>query len=122
MSGARIDLPGGLEAWREFDLLVFKPRAAVEEDDSVRALTADCSRLEAGGIEVSIERGRPGHLLEACIAEARREAARSGRDWTIVVLDDAALPDVLVVRRRTKGERAQVVRAAKNKKVEKPDD
>ncbi|HEX5735997.1 MAG TPA: tRNA lysidine(34) synthetase TilS [Blastocatellia bacterium] len=107
-SGARIDLPGGLEAWREFDLLVFKPRAPVEEADSVRALGADCSRFEAGGIEVGIERGRPGHLREVIVAEARREAARSGRDWMIAVLDDRALPDVLVVRGRKKGERAHV--------------
>ena len=122
MSGARIDLPGGIEAWREFDLLVFKPRAPVEEedgeeDDSVRAPSADCSRLEAGGIQVGIERGRPGHLLEASIAEARREAASSGRDWIVAVLDDVALPETLVVRNRMKGERAHVCGQRKSKRL-----
>jgi tRNA(Ile)-lysidine synthase len=100
-SGARIDLPGGIEAWREFDLLVFKPRAPVE----------------AGGVEVSIERGRPGHLREASIAEARRDAASSGRDWIVVVLDDMALPENLVVRNRMKGERAHVCGQRKSKRL-----
>jgi tRNA(Ile)-lysidine synthase len=100
-SGARIDLPGGIEAWREFDLLVFKPRAPIE----------------AGLVEVSIERGRPGHLREASIAEARREAASSGRDWIVVVLDDLALPENLVVRNRMKGERAHVVGQRKSKRL-----
>ena len=100
-SGARINLPGGLEVWREFDLLVFKT----------------CAPLESSEVEVSIERGRPGHLLEALIAEARREAARSGRDWTVVVLDDRTLPDALVVRSRAKGERAHVCGQRKIKKL-----
>jgi tRNA(Ile)-lysidine synthase len=66
---------------------------------------------------VSIERGRPGHLREASIAEARREAASSGRDWIVVVLDDLALPENLVVRNRMKGERAHVVGQRKSKRL-----
>ncbi len=97
-SGARINLPGKLEVWREFDLLVFKTCAEIK-------------------IEVSMERGVAGHLLEASIAEARREAAGAGRDWIIVVLDDVALPETLVVRNRTKGERAHVCGQRKSKRL-----
>ena len=97
-SGARVNLPGGLEVWREFDLLVFKTRAEIK-------------------VEVSVERGLPGDLMRASIDEARREAARAGRDWTVVVLDDRALPESLVVRNRAKGERAHVCGQRKIKKL-----
>jgi tRNA(Ile)-lysidine synthase len=116
VSGASLHLPGGLEAWREFDLLVFRRRAP-EEAGYERAFDAACPRVEAGGIEIMVDRGRPGHLLEAAVTEARREADRSGRDWTVVVLDDRRLPETLVVRTRRKGERAGVCGQQKIKKL-----
>jgi tRNA(Ile)-lysidine synthase len=117
MSGASLHLPGGLEAWREFDHLVFRHRAEIEEQVGERALDAGCSRIEAGGIEMTIDRGRPGQLLQASLDEARREAVRLGRDWTIVVLDARLLPETLVVRARRKGERARVCGQRKIKKL-----
>lgn len=117
MSGARINLPEGLEVWREYDLLVFKTCANVEEVGVEMALNENCSRLEAGGVEVSIDRGLPGHLLEAIISEARREAACTGQDWFTAVLDEDALPEILVVRTRARGERALVCGQRKIKKL-----
>ena len=117
MSGARINLPEGLEVWREYDLLVFKTCADGEQVSVELALNEACSRVKAGGIEVSIDRGLSGHLLEALISEARREAARSGQDWTLAVLDEDKLPETLVVRPRARGERALVCGQRKIKKL-----
>jgi tRNA(Ile)-lysidine synthase len=97
MSGTRINLPEGLEVWREYDMLVFKTRA--------------------DAVEVSVERGLPGNTREALIEEARREAARSGRDWILAVLDERLLPETLVVRTRGRGERALVCGQRKIKKL-----
>jgi tRNA(Ile)-lysidine synthase len=117
MSGARVNLPEGLEVWRDYDLLVFKTCANSEEVGAERRFNADCSRLEAGGFAVSIDRGLPGHLLGGIISEARREAARSGQDWFMAVLDDHALPEMLVLRTRARGERALVCGQQKIKKL-----
>ncbi len=117
MSGASLHLPGGLEAWREFEMLVFRHRAGSDEAGGERAFDAACSRIEAGGIEIAIDRGRAGHLLQKSVTEARREAARSGRNWAIAVLDDRLLPETLVVRTRRKGESARVCGQRKIKKL-----
>ena len=117
MSGASLHLPGGLEAWREFDMLVFRHRRENEWAGCERAFDAACSRVEAGGMEITIDRGQPGNLLQASVTQARSEARRSGRDWTVVVLDDRLLPETLVVRARRKGERARVCGQRKIKKL-----
>jgi tRNA(Ile)-lysidine synthase len=96
-SGARLDLPQGLEVWREYDSIVFKTRA--------------------DAVAVKIERGLAGNLREALIEEARREAALTGRDWILAVLDEQTLPERLVVRTRGRGERALVCGQRKIKKL-----
>ena len=117
MSGTSCHLPGGIEAWREFDLLVFRHRAESVEAVSERLFDASCSRIEVGRVEITIDRSLSGHLLEASITEARREAVCSGRNWTVAVLDDRLLPETLIVRTRRKGEHARVCGQRKIKKL-----
>ena len=120
-SGKRVVLPGGLEAWREFDAIVFVASTHGEESTVGVAyeyeISVTNSQVEAGGIRFTLERSRPRHLLESIINQARNERQRPGRDWLIVALDEDSLPARLVVRPRRAGERAGVIGQRKTKKL-----
>ncbi|HWP41800.1 MAG TPA: tRNA lysidine(34) synthetase TilS [Blastocatellia bacterium] len=113
-SGKRVELPTGVEVWREPDRVVFK-RAA--RPDYELALSRSQPRTVAGGLEIVLERGRPGAGLEAALEEARSRRKLSGRDWTMAVLDDGLLPEDLAVRPRRTGERASVLGQRRTKKL-----
>jgi tRNA(Ile)-lysidine synthase len=117
-SGHRLTLPDGLEVWREFDAIVF--RVVADDASGVKyevALSRQHARVEAGGLMLMLERGKPFHLLESLLEQARREKQTSQRDWLIVVLDDGLLPSRLLVRPRRAGERAHVCGQQKIKKL-----
>lgn len=131
MSGRRVTLPQGLEAWRDFDALVLKdslkgsPRNSLESRkrealrSSAQACEISCASpsAEAGGLRLTLVCDQPREGLEASLAEARRERERAGRDWMVAVLDAGATPPRLVVRPRLKGERARVLGHRKTKKL-----
>jgi tRNA(Ile)-lysidine synthase len=113
-SGKRIELPEGIEVWRQFDQLVFK--RAVERGYEL-GLSGERPGLVAGSMEIVLQRGLQGSDLSAALEEAVRERDRAGRDWMMAVLDDQLLPENLVVRPRQKGERARVIGQHQTKKL-----
>jgi tRNA(Ile)-lysidine synthase len=114
-SGARVQLPGRIEAWREFDGIAF--RIAGETDDYQFEMIGECSMVEAGGLLIVAHRRRPTESLDELMEEARRERKARGRDWMMAILDDRRLPDVLIVRPRQRGERAGVAGIKKLKSM-----
>lgn len=117
-SGKRIALPGGLKVWREFDALVVKRTSlAVEEQPYRSAISLASPQTEAGGFSFSLSRSLPNDSLKSVIEETQREKERSGRDWMMVALDAAALPDHLIIRARQPGELAHVTGQRKTKKL-----
>ena len=113
-SGSRIELPEDIEAWREFDRIVFKRRSKKIDDYRYR-FDPDHSRIVAGGLRISLKRGEDANLFSSLMEEARRE--RAERDWMMAILDDDILPESLVVRPRYKGERACVKKNTGAKKL-----
>jgi tRNA(Ile)-lysidine synthase len=103
-SGRRIKLPGGLEVWREFDLLVF--RVSAEDAQYCARISADDSPVRAAGFEFELVRGISADQFGQLMEEARRRREERGRDWMMAVLDDMSLPDQLLIRPRRRGERA----------------
>jgi tRNA(Ile)-lysidine synthetase-like protein len=120
-SGKRIVLPGELEAWREFDTIIFvasdggKPSPVNVEYEY--EISGAHPQIEAGGVRFTLDRNQPRHLLESIINQARDEKQRLGRDWVVVALDESALPDRLIIRQRRAGERAHVTGQRKTKKL-----
>lgn len=109
-SGKQVALPGGLDVWREFDALVFKPRARQTGDSHLNpAISSASPATEAFGFAFTLERSQPADVLTATIEETQLEAQRTGSDWMRVALDDERLPESLLIRARLPGERAQVV-------------
>ncbi|HXG64162.1 MAG TPA: tRNA lysidine(34) synthetase TilS, partial [Blastocatellia bacterium] len=119
LSGSRVSLPGGLEVWREFDALVFKPSQMRGESLCEQELSRRNPRVEMAGVEIVLAHDLPGELREESMQEALRERDRQGRDWLMAVLDDEKLPEALVVRPRRAGERAQGLGGRKIKKLKK---
>lgn len=121
MSGSRIELPGGLAVWREFDTLVFVYSAesaeVFESKLYERELNVIRTSVEADGFVLLLERGQPVHLAESLIEQARKEKKKTGRDWLLAALDDRVLPERLRVRPRRPGERALVCGQQKIKKL-----
>jgi tRNA(Ile)-lysidine synthase len=115
-SGKRIQLPGRIEVWREFDELVFKRTGAAQGPGESRIDEID-SAASAGGLRIELERSVSGGLLETLIEETRLEARRRGRDWLTAVLDDDRLPKTLIVRTRRAGETAWVLGQRQTKKL-----
>jgi tRNA(Ile)-lysidine synthetase-like protein len=122
-SGKRIQLPGGLEVWREFEAIIF-----TRLDEEVSALaargyafefSAAHSPVEAGGLLLTIERGLPASRLPSLINQAQGMKEKRGRDWLMVVLDDEALPAALIVRPRQRGARVRVSGHHKTIKLKK---
>ena len=107
-SGSRLELPGGVEVWREFDLVVFAARPAPGALAYEHEIGEGTACVRAGGLEISLSRGVRGEKLDEVLDEARRERERTGRDWMLVALDDRALPERLTIRPRRRGERAEV--------------
>jgi tRNA(Ile)-lysidine synthase len=116
-SGSRVDLPGGLKVWREFDEIVFEASSGAAAYEVELSLARP--GVEAGGLLIRLLRGLRGDLLESTLDEARSERARSGQDWFIAALDDTTLPERLIIRPRRAGERAHVVGQRQTKKLKK---
>jgi tRNA(Ile)-lysidine synthetase-like protein len=118
-SGKRVTLPGGLDAWREFDAIVFMPSAGGRAASAQYEyeVGGSHSRVEAGGFHISLERDRPSRMLESIINQARERRRLTGSDWMVAALDEGALPDCLIVRPRRAGERARVIGQRKTKKL-----
>ena len=120
-SGKRIELAGGVEAWIEFDRLVFryaedKNEGRMASDRRPIELDSHRPSVDFGGMTLSVEPGN-GLTLREAMEEAREQKSRSGRDWMIALVDCSALPDRFVVRRRRRGEQAQVVGQRGTKKL-----
>ena len=117
-SGKRVQLPGRLEVWREYDSLIFRPAPCGSKDMILnQALGLNERAVEAGKVRLTLERGIPGCELRSVMAEARERRQSGARDWMVVALDDRLLPGELFIRGRMKGERAHVVGQRKTKKL-----
>ncbi|PYP85082.1 MAG: tRNA lysidine(34) synthetase TilS [Blastocatellia bacterium AA13] len=114
-SGKRIELPGGLIAWREFDVLTLNSMRG-EDRRIVEIETAGGSALAAGFlIQSSCEpQSQTFDVLMNRIGEHNK---RQGSDWMCCFLDGNALPERLIVRPRIRGERALVVGQRSIKKL-----
>jgi tRNA(Ile)-lysidine synthetase-like protein len=116
-SGKRVELGGGISAWREFNELVFvygDPPSPVARDLNEPGATRGA--VQFGGVTVSVERRIEPCFLERARAEARL-SRQGGRDWLIALIDEAELPDRLVVRARREGDRAGVLGQSGNKRL-----
>src|SRR5262249_49769197 len=119
-SGKRIVLPGGIEAWREFESLVFRRvDAGARPAGYSRELGPRSASVEAGGVVLAIRRGLSSDELPELLEEARRARKEGGQDWLFAALDDEALPSDLVVRPRRPGERSLVLRHRQTIKLKK---
>jgi len=83
------------------------------------ALSAAHSRVEAGGLLLTIERGQPASRLPSLLDQAQGTKKKRGRDWLMAVLDDDALPATLIVRPRQRGARVRVSGHRKTIKLKK---
>ena len=112
-SGKRVRLPGGLEVWREFELLVFKQVSVATAKKAVTGYVYQLGRsrlqVDAGGITLAMRRGLSSADRPGLIEEARHTRKEGQRDWVFAALDDDALPAMLVVRPRQPGERGLVL-------------
>jgi tRNA(Ile)-lysidine synthetase-like protein len=122
-SGKRLQLPGGLEVWREFEAIIFKRIDEAVSELAARGyafeLSAAHSRVEAGGLSLTIERGQPASQLPSLLDQAQGMKKKRGRDWLMAVLDDDALPAALIVRLRPRGARVRVSGHRKTIKLKK---
>ncbi len=137
-SGNRIRLPDGLEVWREFEALVFAPvvnsgepaalspkqlspkqRAAQSGAAPVNpcAVTDKDQLIEFGEFRLCIKREQDISLLKAVVEQTQDGKRRTGMDWLTVALDDALLPERLLIRTRQAGEKALVIGQRKIKKL-----
>lgn len=117
-SGKRLQLPGGLEVWRELETLIFKwsdPSAG----GYLLELRAARAQIEAGGLGLAIERGLPASQLPVLLDQAQRLVEQRRRNWLMAILDDEALSAVLIVRPRRRGERVRVSGHRKTIKLKK---
>jgi tRNA(Ile)-lysidine synthase len=144
VSGQRVMLPDGLEVWREFDALAFvyteQPWLAKQDGAGREGLTGshkpplDGSEqefsyeywlgkeqpiIEVAGIRIRLSRRQPCAMLAEVLDEARLEKARSGSDWKTAALEDALLPEKLLIRPRKSGERVLVCGLRKIIKLKK---
>jgi tRNA(Ile)-lysidine synthase len=119
-SGKRISLPDGLEAWREFDKLVFISTTDDEPEPPPYQLEINARNplVEAGGLQITLE-WESSEAMEGALNQAKRLKRLIGNDWMMAALDRRLLPDHLIVRPRRKGERAHVVGQRKTKKLKK---
>jgi tRNA(Ile)-lysidine synthetase-like protein len=107
-SGKRIELPGGLAAWREFDALVIK-QSGVESAGYRIAISAADITVQVAGFDFALQRALPGALFKSLVETTQRVKEQTGFDWTAVALMNRTLPDCLVIRPRQSGERAHVL-------------
>jgi tRNA(Ile)-lysidine synthase len=120
MSGKRITLPDGLEAWREFDNLVFTSASGVDQGLPAYQLeiSAESPLVEAGGLQLALE-WQSNAALEGALDQAKRLKRMVGSDWMMAALDRSLLPGLMIIRPRRRGERAHVVGQLKTKKLKK---
>jgi tRNA(Ile)-lysidine synthase len=119
MSGKRITLPDGLEAWREFDNLVFTSANCVDQAPAYQLeISAVAPLVEAGGLQLTLE-WQSSAALEGALDQAKRLKRMVGGDWMMAALDRSLLPGRMIVRPRRRGERAHVVGQPKTKKLKK---
>jgi tRNA(Ile)-lysidine synthase len=132
-SGQRVNLPDGLEVWREFEALVLMPAFTSKEPASLsQESLADNSNLgrireyrltqreqviEFEGFSLRIKRKQNPSLLKMVIEQTQEEKSRTGLNWMTVALDDAILPEILLMRTRQAGEKVLVVGQQKIKKL-----
>jgi len=107
-SGKRVTLPGGLDAWREFDALVLKQSEAESAGYQI-AISATDINVKVAGFDLALQRDVSGALFKSVVETTQRENERTGFDWTAVALMDCTLPDCLIIRPRQSGERAHVL-------------
>jgi tRNA(Ile)-lysidine synthetase-like protein len=112
-----IVLPGLLEAWLEYDTLVFR-RSKVKAG-YLLSISSEHPAVEADGFAFSLQRGLPAKQLWSVLEAGRQEVKAGRRDWMTVALDDRVLPDDLVIRPRLRGERAQVLGRRRTIKLKK---
>ncbi|HKQ03690.1 MAG TPA: tRNA lysidine(34) synthetase TilS [Blastocatellia bacterium] len=119
MRGKRVQLPCGLEVWREFEALVFKRASEAADDNYAFELSAAQPAVEAGGLRLIIERGLPASQMPGLIEQAARLKTERRRDWLMAILDDEVLPASLVVCPRPQGARARLAGHQKTIKLKK---
>ncbi|HEX8091248.1 MAG TPA: tRNA lysidine(34) synthetase TilS [Blastocatellia bacterium] len=119
VSGNRVTLSGGLDAWREFDAIVFMPSARGDSTGGLYEyeISGSHTHVETSGFHISLERDVPSHMLESIINQSRERRRRTGSDWMTAALDECALPDRLIIRPRRAGARARVLGQRKTKKL-----
>ncbi|MEW6131312.1 MAG: tRNA lysidine(34) synthetase TilS [Acidobacteriota bacterium] len=133
VSGDHVQLMDAIEVWREFNSLVFistlKPDKPVvikhqtpdENFNSKTFIEVNLNQpeqiIEAGEFRLQINRHQPIANLKEVIRQNQKIKERSGMDWFKVALDDARLPDHLILRTRQAGEKVRVVGQAKIKKL-----
>jgi tRNA(Ile)-lysidine synthase len=117
-SGMRVHLPGRIEVWREFDLLVFR-KCPPAKAAYCYELNEVQSNVEAEGIFLEVSRGLTRGELPRMIVEAEAYRRNTGKNWLFAALDDDCLPGALVVRPRLPGERAVVLRHRETIKLKK---
>lgn len=116
--GRRVELPGGLAAWREFDTVVLARTVPCAQPYEVR-ISRTQPRIVAGDFVIEVTRdvpaGRFTSLLERI--KDRAEPTYGLRNWSTVLLDGSSLPARLLVRPRRPGERALVLGQTGAKKL-----
>jgi tRNA(Ile)-lysidine synthetase-like protein len=117
-SGKRVEIGRGLQAWREFDQLVFvktKPgrRAALPETE----LASEPGSAQFGDLVLTLERKINAASKEHLMAETKTHNESTGRNWMMALLDSERLSDRLIIRTRRRGEEAHVVGQRKTKKL-----
>ena len=75
--------------------------------------------MQAGGLLISISRQQPIACKREIVAQTEAEKNNLGVNWKQVALDEAALPEDLLVRPRRPGDRALVVQRRKRIKLKK---
>jgi tRNA(Ile)-lysidine synthase len=132
-SGQRVNLPDGLEVWREFEALVLMQAFNSKEPASLSTqslsdysnherireyrLTQKEQVIEFEGFSLRIKRRQNLSLLKMVIEQTQEEKSRTGLNWMTVALDDAILPETLLMRTRQAGEKVLVVGQQKIKKL-----
>lgn len=114
--GRRVELPGGLVAWREFDQITLMRRGRCERYYEIEILSGQ-KCIFAGGFEIELTRGVPSSQFGSLLEGIRADRDRGSREWLEAVLDGDAVPDRLVIRPRRPGETAWVVGQSGSKKL-----
>jgi tRNA(Ile)-lysidine synthase len=121
-SGKRVEIGRGLQAWREFDQLVFLNRQPGKSrgkrpDLPEPELLGEQASASLDDLVLTLDRGPAAVSRASLMAETKRHNAQQGRDWMMVLLDSERLPEWLVIGTRKPGEGAHVLGQRKTKKL-----